>query len=1188
MKKILPASCGHTTNSISEKIMVVMRKSLFASIFFLNLSIFAFSQKVSIDVESKPISEVLKLITQQTGVDFFYSSDLFNSDKIISIQEADIDISELLPKIIGKGFKSAFVDQNLITIKPRFEEIAQTQQEAYTVTGTVSDEFGNTISGATVEVLHKKQWDITRDQGKYRVTALASDTLMFSYLGFKKLSIPVAGRRVINVTLTEDIEQLGAVTVNAPESNGYTKIPKERSTGSFASVSSEEIQKVPTIDLNERLEGKIPGVNVNPRTGNIEIRGTNSYSLTPPLIVIDGFPMSTEEFSFTKSRANPGYAILSYLNPDDIESLTVLKDAAATAIWGSRAANGVIVIETKRGKKSTPVVSISSTVTFSDKISLDKLREMNSAQYVDLELEMLEKGYIADNSSNWQAANPSALQTAYFQEKRGEISLEERDAIIAELASRDNSSQIKNYLLQNKVMQQYDFSVSGGGTYNTYYASLGYNEDQGAMKSNSSKSYNVTLNNSFDIKEYLKLETGVNYVKSKYNLNTTSNEALSIASNSSLRPYDLLADENGNGIDRYLKFTPAVIDELTGKGYLPWTYNYLDELNYNNNVTNGNALRFTAKLTAKLTNWLSVSASGRYNKIRDEVEQLNQLESYFTRNLINEATSYTQADGLVYGIPLGAYRYSSYDVTEDQALRLQATVDKVFKGQHNLNLLVGLETREEKNENAARNVYGYDLDSNTFKAVNPTEYYTTVYGWQTFIGSSNNSINKYLNRYASYYSLGSYSFKNKYHVSGSLRLDDYNLLGASSRNRIMPLWSTGLKWDISRENFLKNTDWLSILSLRATYGKTGSTPPGGLGNIYPIINASTDYNTQLPTASISTPENAELKWETTKSWNFGLDYGLLNGRISGNVDVYFKKSSDILTNVPFNPTYGFSFLTYNTGSLKGSGVDLGITGIILNGDLSWSSTFNFGYNTNEVTDSRFEVTTTNQYFSSAPILNKPLTSIYAYNWAGLDEKGQSQIYNASGDLITSDQSSMDINPEDLVYMGTTRAPYSGGFFNSFSYKNWSLNIQMTYYMGHVFRNQVLTNYPSFSGLHYGPVSREAIVAERWRNPGDENITNIPGLSDLNFNSINRFKNASINVLPADHIRLQQIGLGYNLPASFFENSFFKSASINLAVRNLGILWRANDQKIDPLYRSINNYSTLPPERNYTFSASISF
>lgn len=1188
MKKILPASCGHTTNSISAKIMVVMRKSLFTSIFFLNLSLFAFSQKVSIDVERKPISEVLKLITQQTGVDFFYSSDLFNSDKIISIQEADIAISELLPKIIGNDFKSAFADKNLITIKPRFERDSKIQQEDYTLTGTVSDEFGNTISGATVEVLHKKKWDITRDGGKYRLTVQAKDTLLFSYLGLKKLKVPVDRRTVIDISLKEDIEQLNAVTVTAAESNGYTKIPKERSTGSFASVSKEELQKVPTIDLNERLEGKIPGVNVNPRTGNIEIRGTNSYSLTPPLIVIDGFPMSTEEFSFTKSRANPGYAILSYLNPDDIESLTVLKDAAATAIWGSRAANGVIVIETKKGKKSAPVVNISSTVTLSDKISLDKLREMNSAQYVDLELEMLEKNYIVDNSTNWQAANPSALQTAYFQEKRGEISLEERDAIIAELASRDNSSQVNNYLLQNKITQQYDFSVSGGGTNNTYYASLGYNQDKGAMKSNSSKSYNVTLNNSFDIRDYLTLETGVNYVKSKYNLNTTSNEALSLASNSSLRPYDLLTDANGNGIDRYLKFTPAVIDDLTSKGYLPWTYNYLDELNYNNNITTGNALRFTAKLTANLTNWLRVSASGRYNKIRDEVEQINQQESYYTRNLINEATSYTQAGGLVYGIPLGAYRYSSYDVTEDQSLRLQATVDKVFNGQHNLNFLIGLETREEKNERAARSVYGYDLDSNTFKAVNPTEYYTTVYGWDTFIGSSDNSIGKYLNRFASYYSLGSYSFRNKYHVSGSLRLDDYNLLGASSRNRIMPLWSTGLKWDISKENFLENTDWLSVLSLRATYGKTGSTPPGGLGNIYPIINTSTDFNTQLPVGTISTPENAELKWETTKSWNFGLDYGLFNGRISGNVDVYFKKSLDILTNVPFNPTYGFSFLTYNTGTLKGSGIDLGITGIILNGDLSWSSTFNFGYNTNEVTDSRFEVTTTNQYFGAAPILNKPLTSLYAYNWAGLDENGQSQIYNAAGDIIDSDQGIVDVNPEDLVYMGTTRAPYSGGFFNNFNYKNWSLTIQMTYYMGHVFRNQVLSNYPSFSGIHYGPVSREGLAAERWMNPGDENFTNVPGLSNLNFNSINRFKNASINVLSADHIRLQQIGLGYNLPASFFGDSFFKAASLNLAVRNLGILWRANDQKIDPLYRSINNYSTLPPERNYTLSVSLSF
>jgi len=1187
MKKILPASCGHNKNSISEKIMIVMRKSLFASIFFLHLSIFAFSQKVSIDVESKPISEVLKLITQKTGVDFFYSSDLFNSDKIITIKETDIDIAALLPKIIGEDFKSAFVDKKLITIIPKIDKPSTKQQKLYELTGVVTDEYGIKITGATVEVLNRKKWDITRDGGAYRVTVFPTDTLMFSYLGFKKLKVPVKGRSVINVTLTEDIEQLGAVTVNAPESNGYTKIPKERATGSFASVSSEELQKVPTIDLNERLEGKIPGVNVDPTSGAIEIRGTNSYAPTAPLIVIDGFPMSSEEFSFTKSRSNPGYSVLSYINPDDIESITVLKDAAAAAIWGSRAANGVIVIQTKKGKKSVPVVNMSSTITLTEKISLDKLREMNSAQYVDFEVEMLEKGYLLEDSYQWKS-NPSALQTAYFKQQNGELSLEERNAIFAQLASRDNTSQITDYLLQNKVSQQYDFSVSGGGTNNTYYASLGYNEDKAPMKSNSSNSYNLTLNNSVDIRDFLTLETGINYVKTKYNLNTTANEALGLASESSLRPYDLIVDENGNALDKYLKFTPEVIDDLTSKGYLPWTYNYLDELKYNNNTTTGNALRITARLTAKLTDWLEVSASGRYNKIRDELVQLSRLESYYTRNLINEATSYTEADGLVYGIPFGAYRYSSYDVTEDQSLRLQASINKVFDGQHNVNFVAGLETREEKNETSARSMYGYDLDSNLAQDVNPTQPYTTVYGWNTTLGSSNNSIGKYLNRYASYYALGSYSFQNKYHVSGSFRLDDYNLLGASSRNRIMPLWSTGLKWDVSKEDFIKNTDWLSILSVRATYGKTGSTPPGGLGNTYPVVNIYKDNLTQLPNANISIPENAELKWETTKSWNFGLDYGFFNGRVSGNVDVYFKKSYDILTDLPYNPTYGFSFLKYNTGTLKGSGIDLGVTGVILNGDLSWSSTFNFAYNTNKVTDSRFKATAINQYFGSTLIVDKPLTSVYAYKWAGLDETGQSQIYNAAGDIIDSNQSSLDINPEDLVYMGTNRAPYSGGFFNNFSYKNWSFNIQMTYYMGHVFRNQVLANYPSFSGVHYGPVSREAIVADRWQNPGDEARTNVPGLSNLNFNSIERFKNSTINVLPADHIRLQQIGFGYSLPGSLFENTFFKSLNLNFAARNLGILWRANDQDIDPLYRSVNNYSTLPPERSYTLSVSLSF
>jgi len=533
--------------------------------------------------------------------------------------------------------------------------------------------------------------------------------------------------------------------------------------------------------------------------------------------------------------------------------------------------------------------------------------------------------------------------------------------------------------------------------------------------------------------------------------------------------------------------------------------------------------------------------------------------------------------------------YNMTTSNESQSMRFQMNINKNFNENNGLHFLAGSEIREERREGSSQRYYGYNTDTNSSQSVNPTTYYTTIYGWQTYIGTSDNSISKYRDRYLSYYGLGSYDFMNRYHISGSVRFDDYNLLGASRKNRALPLWSVGSKWDINKEFFLRDISWLDNLSARVTYGKSGSAPGGGFGSQSAIISVgSIDFNTQLPTASISLPENPEIKWETTSTLNFGLDYAVFNNRLRGSVDLYYKKSKDILTNIPYNPTYGWSYLNYNTGTLEGHGVDVNIGGLIINKGFKWNSNFNFAYNTNEVTDSRFKATSTNQYFGSSPILGETIGYLYAYKWAGLDETGQSTVSKKDGTIINASQGIANVSPDDLKYMGTTVAPYFGGLMNDFSYHNFTLGVQVTYFMGHVFRNTVLQNYPTYSGAQYGAVAKDELIADRWRQAGDEAVTNVPGLTNISFNSLNRYQMADINVLPADNIRLQQISLGYNVPSEWLAKTFIKSLSFNFAARNLGLLWVKNDQGIDPQYLSNNNYNTLAPQRNYTLQFNCSF
>lgn len=1139
--------------------------------------------KIHVRFKNTPLIDVFSTLEKQTNYVFFYNDDVLKSANTITLDK-DATIEEILNNALRSNNLTFDIIDKQVVVKRNKKKAEQLE---YELTGKVTDKKGAPLVGVNVVLKGKQSWDITRKEGEYRMRVSPYDTIVFSSLGFKTVTIPVNNKRTIDATLVPDVMELHSVEISV--SNGYTEIPKERVTGAIGVMTAKELAEVPTVDIQSRLEGKMAGVNVDPRTGSISVRGTNSYSGTgQPLIVIDGFPQSREDFAFSK-RGVPGSSILSFLNPDDVESITVLKDAAASSIWGSMAANGVIVITTKKGKKGEPTISFNTTTSIGEKIDLGKLRVMNTAQYIDYEKDLVNGGFVVDNISNWQALNPSAAQEIMFRQKRGEISIAQRDQLLAQLGQNDNLGQINRYLLRNSVTTQYDLSINGGNEKSTYYLSLGYNKDEAAMRGNDSQSYNITLNNSFQLKSFLKLNTGINYVPTSYQTNTVVNEALSNVSATALRPYDMIADENGNGIDRYFLFRSEVSKGFEAKGYLPWSYNYLDELNYSNVITKGANIRLNASLTATITDWLNFEASGMYTSITNKTKSLSELDSYYTRNMINQATSVNTAGKLVYGIPLGSYLYNTNSNNDNQNMRFQMNINKNFNENNSLHFLAGTEIREERREGSSQRYYGYNTDTNSGQSVNPTVYYNTVYGWQSIIGASDNSISKSRSRYLSYYGLGSYDFMSRYHVSGSLRFDDTNLVGASRKNRALPLWSAGGKWDINKEFFLSDVNWLSNLAFRITYGKGGSSPTGGFGSQSPIISiGSVDFNTQLPTGSISIPENPEIKWETTSTFNYALDYGFFNNRLRGSVDLYYKKTKDILVNLPFNPTYGWSYVNYNTATLKGNGIDLSLSGTIINSEFKWNSSLNFSYNTNEVTDSRFIATTTNQYLSGVTTKGNPIGYLYAYNWAGLDNTGQSTVYKKDGTIVNSTQGIASIDKEDLKYMGTTFAPYFGGFMNDFSFKNFKLGVQITYYAGHVFRNTVLQNYPSYAGVQYGAVAKDELVAERWRQAGDEAFTNVPGLTNISYNSLNRYQMADINVLPADNVRLQQVSLGYNVPSEWLQKTFIKSLSFNFAARNLGLLWVKNDLAIDPQYLSNNNYNTLPPQRNYSLQFNCSF
>ncbi|MFF5381523.1 SusC/RagA family TonB-linked outer membrane protein [Pedobacter suwonensis] len=1181
-----------------RKLLLVMRLTaviLLAALMQLSASTKA--QKVSIVEKNAPLERVLKEIRRQSGYNIIYDLNLILDARPVSIQVNQVNVLEAVQKSLNNQPLTFSVDGKTIVIKERSiaDKLVDLVKDI-DVKVSIRDSLGRPLPGANVYNKTINKMYVTDKDGDILIKDVPANgyVLQISYIGYKGEEIFVDRKTVsYYVKLTAASSALEEVSV---VSNGYQKISKERAAGAYSVVTGKELQANPAVNIMERLEGQVAGVKFDIKGNNIQIRGVNNYAGNSgtPLIVLDGFPLmnSSDRATLTNQvGANTfGNSVISNINIADIEQITFLKDASATSIWGFRAANGVIVIETKKGRKIAPTLNVGYTFGISKNPSIKDLHWMNSAQYVDLEQEMVDKGLIADPASatpgnEVYTQNNSEATEWMFRYKRGTITLAQRDAALAEIGSRNGSQQIEKYLLQNAINHQYNLSYSGGSENSTYYISGNYTKDTPIFKSNYGENAFVNANTSTDfLNKKVTLRALFNYQYTKSQYNPAAANAVSV-STTALRPYDLLIDANGNSIGRNIIFRDDFANKLVGQGYLPFTYNTLDELNYSNSISRNNVIRISAGLNGKIAKWLNADLSISNQRQFGNTYTLDELNSYTGRILVNTFSPLVNgkaSNGLIYGGRYITYGTSSSETT----LRGQLNSDFNIGGKHQFNAIAGSEIRETRSEGTNETRYGYDDDTRSIKTVNPTQLYPTLYGYSQSLGANLSSLAASRKRYLSYYSNASYSYMDKYFVTGSVRFDDYTLLGLDRSKRAKPFWSVGLRWNANKEAFLRDLNWLDAFSVRATLGTAGVVPTSGTN--VPLLNLSgTDFRTNQPYANIETPANSQLGWETTKMANLGFDFGLFKGRLNGSFDVYNKRTYGILSQFPFNATYGWSILSFNSGTLSGHGYEFSLNGeIIRAGRFSWKSILNVGYNTNKVNDSRFINNGSTIAGNAAVIEGVPLGTLYVYRFAGLDNKGQTQIFDRNNNIINNTTTlTSAFTKEDLVNVGRLYAPFSTGFNHNFKYGQFDLGIRFTGYFGHVFLKNTITNsnYPSATTFAYsGVLGRAGDIADRWRNPGDEAITDVPGIANVNFNSINRYRFSDAVVRKADNIRLQQISLAYIVPQRYLPRNFVKSVSVSANVRNLGIVWRANKDGIDPEYINNGNFGSTTPTPSYVF------
>jgi TonB-linked SusC/RagA family outer membrane protein len=1039
-----------------------------------------------------------------------------------------------------------------------------------TVTGTVVDNTtgealpfaGITVAGTTAGVL-------TAEDGTFSINVQSDDAILqFSFIGYETLELKANTKEKMLIRLEPTATTLDEVLVT-----GYQTISRERATGAFAKVGPKQLETQRLDNLSSVLEGRVAGYNQG------MIRGvTSMQGLSSPLYVIDGFPVE-------KTIANGLGSYIDYkggvpdLNMEDIEDVTVLKDAAATSIYGARAANGVVVIVTKKAKKDRIDVSFSSTLTM-------RPYEYYTGHLADAATMIgLEKEWAAMNpmlqGAGAQAYAQNMLDNAtYYQAKgaqailryhAGLISEQEMNRIFEQLSSKGHQyyDDIAKHGKRNPFTQQYNLSIGSGTEKNSFNASLSYRHNREEDIYSSDQSLGLNLQNTTKITSWLSLDVGT-YL----NYGNGSNQTYDLTNPGyNYMPYNSLVNEDGTpytyrAADRYALYE---LGKLSDYNLYSMDITPLDELSKNLRKNKDFSNRTFARLNFTFTDWLKYSAAIQYEVGEYRNTQLQDKTSFAVRNKVNSFATDNDYDGVAeYNLPYGNIYTDARNSTRAYNFRQQLDFSKTFADDHAVTAIAGMEIRENKVDYSSRTLYGYDPDLLTFTLIDEhalSALYGTLWSRPYFSPNDVAKIQEREDRFVSIYGNAAYTYKSKYMLTGSIRWDRTNLFATGSKYQNRPIWSVGAGWNIDKESFLDGS-FVDMLKLRASYGIGGNIAK----NSAPYMTAYYGSNTQVGgiSGTIQSRPNPNLRWEKTTTANIGLDFALFNNRLNGTIDYYNKNSVDLLANINGVPVEGWGFSTYaiNNGEMTNNGIELTLSGdIIATKDWNWSVTGMFAHNKNEVTYVNVKAPVLfifMDYPSEYPRIGNPLNSIYGYNWAGLSAEGAPQIYDATGAITEHRPYEID----DAVYLGTSVPTYNGSFQMNLRYKNWELAALVLFEGGHVMRN---TNLPWFDmGTAYAnPVNNGQVnknIVDRWKQPGDEAHTDIPRYvspesPDYNADSYDLWAKSSACILDAANLRLGNLTLTYHIPAELCRKISLKNARVMLGMENVFMIAKSSEAKL---------------------------
>jgi TonB-linked SusC/RagA family outer membrane protein len=870
-----------------------------------------------------------------------------------------------------------------------------------------------------------------------------------------------------------------------------------------------------------------------------------------------------------------------------------LRDAAAASIYGVRSANGVIVITSKKGSANKPAqLHFNTNVTIGAKPDMHYFPLLGSSDYIDLEKDLFSRGWYASQEAATTKTPLTPVVELLIKKRDGLISAADADQQIDDMRQVDALDQYEKYFLQNRIIAQNALSVSGGGLNSRYYLTLGYDKDKSNYIGNSFDRFSVNATNSFTPFKNVEVNTGLMYTNTKsVNNNPGINDFVNLFTKK-YYPYARFADDDGNALATTYSFRdPYKASKEAMGGFLDWQYRPLDELNLADNVTKQNYNRVSLEIKKTFTPSFNIEVKYQYEKQIRKQDNLMKQETYFTRNLIN--TYYNPAGTIKSPIPVGGILDQTDYELEGHTGRAQANFNQAWH-KHKVNVIGGFEIKQKESGSNQNRLYGYNDETIVSTPVDlVTKFQTNPLNTASAIPSPR-IITGITERYLSYYANGSYTFNDLYVLSASGRFDNTNFFGIRSNQKIVPLYSVGGKWNLSHESFFKSNVF-DQLAVKATYGLNGNVNTDLTA--YTTVRYTTDGISRANVATVVNPPNPDLRWERINMVNMGVQFTLKKNVLSGSIEYFSKKGKNLIGDVAMDPTTGVTSFRGNVSNIKGQGVDVQLNSrVAINKQFGWNPSFLFSYATDKVlnytkTFSSGALITGAQgdATSFSPLIGRPVLSIFSYKWGGLDPTTGDPLGILDGQK-TNDYSAIlnKTTPADLVYNGPVNPTMVGAFRNDFYWNNLTVSVNITYKMGHYFRKPSM-DYGQFLNFWIGNKD----YVNRWQKAGDEERTNVPSIpSVVPGNMSNRdyrfYANSEVLVAKADHIRLQDVVVSYDLDKSKLARLPFQMAHIYCNMNNIAILWRANKFGIDPDVVPYTNAQILPQPRSVTLGAKFDF